>query len=122
MLYKVKTLFYILIITTIIGCYDNVTENHFTYQDALKSNLFNRGWLPKEIILKTTTNFKLTNNLDTNKSSGSFNVNKENLQTFISLLNFNHENKIFTYSNKKYIWSFYINQTTGYTTYELQPK
>jgi len=99
------------------GCADVVSDQYATYQDAVKDELFQRGWLP-EILPSTTKNIKTTNNLDINYSFGHFEIPRNEIPEFISHLTKQSDNQ-YTYQNQSTTWRFEIDQNKGYVKYEL---
>lgn len=132
----------LLLITAIllIGS-DVVTDTYQTYDEAVEDNLFTRGWLPN-LIPKSSKHITVSNNLDTNISSGEFYFDvldfaqfKSNLSTFKSmssrLANFesfvaNHHSKgykIYKYEESDYsTWVFACHVTKGHCKYLMWQK
>jgi len=57
----------VLVFLFLAGYGDVVTDDYVTYKDAVKDNLFIRGWLP-EILPQSTRDIRTENNLDLNTS------------------------------------------------------
>ncbi len=117
---RYRILVLMLISASLSSCYDNVSENHKTYQDAVNSNLNTRGWLPLDVIPKTATDISLTNNLDINTSTGGFQLDQASLSDFKSKLNYDETNTVYVYSKGSSVWSFRINEKTAYVQYSLK--
>jgi hypothetical protein len=102
-----------LIFLLLAGCGDIVSDHYANYEEAKKDRLFERGWLP-DILPMSTTNIKTVNDLDLNKSRGSFDIPKNELSGFISRLEQKSENE-FVYRE----WQFEVNVNNGHVKYEL---
>ena len=72
----------VLIAATIFGAFDTVERNYQTKQDAKADRLFERGWLPI-IIPSSSSNIKVSSNLDINTATGSFRFNPEEFDDFV---------------------------------------
>ena len=99
------------------GCTDVVTDQYVTYQDAVKDELFQRGWLP-DILPSTTKNIKTTIKLASDSLLCNFEIPSSNIHEFISHLTRQSENQ-YTYHRQSTTWRFEIDQEKGYVKYEL---
>ena len=120
------------------GCSDDiVTEKHATYQEAVKAELFGRGWLP-DILPASTTQITVSNDLDLNISEGEFYLDHTYFEVFTAQLQpysmpqspfRNYRTKVstmrtkgygvFQYTNTLSIWVFFCEQKTGYCCYDM---
>ena len=99
-----------------------------TREIAVEQKLFRRGWLP-DILPKSSCNISVTNDLDLNKSKGSFSFREHDYKAFISYLeeienkevvNNESQSNIKAYQYKR--WVFWIkpqDANTYYVEYKL---
>jgi hypothetical protein len=66
----------------IFGAFDTVESSYQTKEDAKADRLFERGWLPC-IIPESSSDIKVSSNLDIDTSVGSFHFNPKELDEFI---------------------------------------
>jgi len=72
----------VLFAAVIFGAFDTVEDSYQTKEDAKADRLFERGWLPG-IIPDSSSDIKVSSNLDINTSCGSFNFNPKELDEFV---------------------------------------
>ena len=125
----------LLLLLTLSGCSDVVTHHYPTYNDAVKDNLFGRGWLPDFIPL-SSFNITTSNDLDLNTSKGEFSFSSAASDAFLSKLhphsgsassyfdagvaaNEQQNYAAYEYTKDGYIWVFIINREKGHAIYRL---
>jgi hypothetical protein len=100
--------YFMLLLLILYGCDYTIKEYHLTYQDAIKSDLFNRGWLP-DILPKSAAHIRISNDLELSLSAGSFLLEEKDIQTFFSKLTKSKKNiNSFIYISNDCVWSFLI--------------
>jgi hypothetical protein len=120
------------------GCSDTVTNHYQTYDDAVKDQLFDRGWLPK-FIPSSSFNITTSNNLDLNTSEGAFYFPVGAAEAFTAKLlpysgrefpNVDNEKVVnkrkaegytpYEFTEDGYVWVFFLNRA-GHVYYSLWP-
>ncbi|MEZ9600431.1 hypothetical protein AB4232_16660 [Vibrio sp. 10N.286.46.A8] len=89
------------------GCSDVVSSEYSTYEKAKEERLFDRGWLP-DILPESTLNIKVSNDLDSNTSEGSFIINEPALSEFIATLKPTKSTDEFHFIEGENIWVFKV--------------
>ena len=121
------------------GCSDTVTNHYQTYADAVKDQLFSRGWLP-EFIPSSSFNITTSNNLDLNTSEGEFSFPSVATELFTSRLlpysggkspNVDYEKVVnkrkaqgytpYEFTKDNHVWVFLLNRKKGHAYYSLWP-
>lgn len=103
-----------LIVFLILGCSD-VVEKHEVLKDADRP--FLRGWLPNIVPLEST-DVIMRNDLDTNTSSGSFTLPREDVQDFMDQLSNEGGDLVYTLGDST--WIFRVNRSTRRVEYVLE--
>ncbi len=74
-------------ITFLISCDIDQVENQYSdYEFANKGGLFEKGWIPKQIIYKSMTDIYLKDNLDLNTFVFSYSASESDLDSIKSQL------------------------------------
>ena len=89
------------------GCSDVVSSEYSTYEKANEERLFDRGWLP-DILPESTLNIKVSNDLDSNTSEGSFIINEPALSEFIGNLKPTESTNQFQFVDGENVWVFKV--------------
>ncbi|ARP40470.1 hypothetical protein [Vibrio syngnathi] len=89
------------------GCSDVVSSEYSTYEKAKEARLFDRGWLP-DLLPESTLSIKVSNDLDSNTSEGSFIINEPTLSEFIATLKPTKSTDEFHFIEDENIWVFKV--------------
>ncbi|MEZ9762225.1 hypothetical protein AB4278_04865 [Vibrio splendidus] len=89
------------------GCSDVVSDEYSTYAEAKENRLFDRGWLP-DILPRSTVTIKVSNDLDTNTSEGSFIITEPALSEFIAKLKPMESTNQFQFVDDENVWVFKV--------------
>lgn len=115
---------------------DTVTTTYPTRAEAEADKLFERGWLPS-LIPSTATNIRVTNDLDSNFSEGSFSFQPSESATFTGILHRLDATSLsgsqlerrhtagataHSYSDGSYEWTFLVSPDSGHCDYYMRPK
>ncbi len=125
----------VLFAALICGAFDTVESSYQTKEDAKADRLFERGWLPG-IIPDSSSDIKVSSNLDINTSVGSFHFNPKELDEFIRSIKSNTAQdtrlmgeypRMKVLSDRRYVslyyrdngtvWRFFIHRDNGHCEY-----
>ena len=66
---------------SILACdFDQNERKYKTYEDAKLDNLFEKGWIPKELIYRSMSNIIVKSNLDLNTCFFAYNLSSKDLE------------------------------------------
>lgn len=120
----------------LLGRMDRVTNTYATRVEAEADRLFDRGWLPSLIPI-SATDIRVTNDLDTNLSEGSFSFDPADSQIFTALLSSVDQAVAvashplgrmdsgvtpYTFSDGDRQWTFFVSPARGYCDYVLESR
>ena len=115
---------------------DRVTTTYTTRAEAQADRLFDRGWLPS-LIPMSATDIRVTNDLDTNLSEGSFSFDPADSKAFTgSLSPVDRASAVashpfgriassvtpYTFSDGDGQWTFFVSSEKGRCDYVLEPR
>ncbi len=66
--------------------FDQVENQYSDYESANKDELFEKGWIPKQIVYKSMTDIYLKDNLDLNTFAFSYSASESDLDSIKSQL------------------------------------
>ena len=95
------------VLVLLSGCSDVVSSEYSTYEKAKEARLFDRGWLP-DILPESTLSIKVSNDLDSNTSEGSFIINESALYEFIGKLQPTESTNQFQFVDGENVWVFKV--------------
>ena len=82
-----RTLLLIFMIPLIVSCSLDQIEVHYpNYEEALADNLFNKGWIPEQIISSSMSEIYLRNNIDINTCIFSFVIQEQEIKALVGNL------------------------------------
>lgn len=77
---------------SIFACSSDQNEKKYnTYEEAKLDNLFEKGWIPKELVYNSMSNIIVKNNLDLNTCFFSYNLSQRDFENIKSKI---HSDKI----------------------------
>ena len=100
------------------NCSDVVTHTYATLDDARRSRLFERGWLP-DILPASARDIRVSSNLDINTAEGEFSFDPADFAGFASRLR-PMGGETFQYSADKHTWTFSCDSSRGHCKYSLR--
>ncbi|QXC58818.1 hypothetical protein KSS82_12345 [Vibrio mimicus] len=110
-----RILFFLLVV--LAGCSDTVKHHYANYQQAQADHLFEKGWLPP-ILPSSTTQIELINDLDSNRSEGSFVIAETDLMSFLDQLEATESANQYRFQLDESVWIFTL-ERQGKVSYQL---
>ncbi|TXZ75561.1 hypothetical protein FXE51_09720 [Vibrio mimicus] len=108
---------FLILLTLLVGCSDTVKNHYADYQQAQADHLFEKGWLPP-ILPISTTQIELENDLDSNRSQGSFVIAEQDLEQFVEHLEATEATNQYRFQSGHSVWVFMLD-TQGKVRYQL---